>query len=119
MWVQIPRATFELEGLLHGSEPWPGLSVGRRRLFGRVAGHGQCVRYRAGAQAEAERTHWFHFLGHLAYSRSHRDGEKLGVGARIGRTWDRATELPAREANSEHATKQGHLSRKKRGNEDT
>lgn len=96
-----------------------GGSLARWLGTGRVAGHGQGVRYRAGAQAEDGRTHWSHFLGHLAYSGSHKDGEKLRGGGEIGRTWGRATELPAREANSEHTTKQGHLSRKRRGNEDT
>lgn len=118
MWVQIPWATLELEELLHGSEPWPGLSVGRTRPLGRVAGHGQCIGYRAGAQAGAERTRWSHFLGHLAYSRSAGMGESWGKGG-TGRTQDRATELPARETNSDRATRQGHLSRKRRGNEDT
>lgn len=80
----------------------------------------QCVRGTAGAQAEAVRTRWSHRLGHLAYSRSHRApqraGKKLGG---IDRTWDRATELSAGETNSDRVTKQGHLSRKRRLNEDT
>lgn len=99
MWVQIPWATLELEELLHGSEPWPGLSVGRMRPLGRVAGHGQCVGYKAGAQAGAERTRCSHFLGHLAYSRS------SGTGERGELAEPRATELPARETNSDRATR--------------
>lgn len=57
-----------------------GGSLARWLGTGRVAGHGQGVRYRAGAQAEDGRTHWSHFLGHLAYSGSHKDGEKLRGG---------------------------------------
>ena len=121
----MPCATFELEKLLRLSEPWPVLPRGKgEALWQDGWGRNEVTRAACQVRSRCPSRGCANPLVPLAWPLGlpqESQGAQTGGGelGGIGRTQDRATELPARETSSEHATKKGHLSRKKRGNEDT